>query len=41
MEHLFWIKKEVDIDLGTQTGQDDVMKKDLMIRCKTQTNLRT
>ena len=21
MEHLFWIKKEVDIDLGTQTGQ--------------------
>jgi hypothetical protein len=29
MEHLFWIKKEVDIDLGTQTGQDDVMKKGL------------
>jgi hypothetical protein len=26
MERLFWIKKEVDIDLGTQTGQDDVMK---------------
>jgi hypothetical protein len=21
MERLFWIKKEVDIDLGTQTGQ--------------------
>jgi hypothetical protein len=21
MECLFWIKKEVDIDLGTQTGQ--------------------
>jgi hypothetical protein len=29
MEHLFWIKKEVDIDLGAQTGQDDMMKKGL------------
>jgi hypothetical protein len=29
MEHIFWIKKEVDIDLGTQIGQDDVMKKGL------------
>jgi hypothetical protein len=29
MEHLFWIKKEVDIDLRTQIGQDDVMKRGL------------
>jgi hypothetical protein len=29
MEHLFWIKKKVDIDLGTQTGQDDMMKNGL------------